>query len=776
MSDEKDWQDVPVEDNDGWTDVPTEGPVFSQTESFGRGARDATALGFGDELAGLVGSKLEKEGVPGLLPFPLNMVSTETYNKILPDSMQLPISSTQQDEAMKLADPNIQLPANANYESIRNQDRLESKQAEKQNPNAYLAGGLTAGLATAPLMGAANTVKGAAGLGAGIGAASGLGNSEAETAKGMLADTAVGATLGAGIGAVAQAAPKSTLLGALGGGTIGASMAEDGQELHGALQGAGIGTVVGGGLGLLSGAAPAVMNKMGGTIARNYNYAKETGINVFNPENTSALAKQYQELVAKVKAPFLKQQEKIQSTIKSSEQQLDNLGQLAEEHSALDKQYQLSVNNQDKQELAQQELKLASDLQNGYGKVLTGIKKNYDRIENQIPKDMIFDISDEILSFKENALHSGGLPAENIRNFFNTKKFREYDFQNMTAPQIKKFREEMQALKPSQGTMSSVVSDLIEGVNVRRASTLDSNPATAALSQDLRGNDRQYSRAMRLQDNYINDINVNKSTGQVFGQKGEDTVNSKTLDTIKSYLDSKDPKKIETANKFLRDLTEFDPELAQNFQNQMTDYVAKGTAVNNFTPAVQAPAEIMSQNPDAVRLQELLSSLKKPENVSLAEKIPFGKDADAVDKPIRDKLQKMNDVKEAGSDSEYINSILAEYKKMTGEDITPEAKKAVEGYVLSGNTDIDVPNVSPNALNQAIGIANTAGGRLAGGYGRMERALEAGKLGYINQKLSEATAKGKPALDAARFDLLQQPAFREMLKKRDLGNKEEEQK
>lgn len=718
------------------------------TDSFLRGARDVGLSGFGDELSGGIGSLLEL----------------------------LPGSSTRQDETLR--SQGFDLPQSPTYKSIRDEDRAYTAQAEATNPNAYLSGGLTAGIATAPLLGTASSVGQAAKIGAGLGGLSGLGTSTADTASGMLADTAVGAGMGAGLGSIAQAAPKSTLIGALGGAGIGATAADEGDMLGGALKGAGIGTIVGGTAGLSTQAVPGLLNKMGGTLARNYNFAKDTGLDVFNKETSDALAKSYGELVEKVKTPFVKKQEQIQKTIQTSEKQLNNMENLAKEHSAADKQFQISMNDQDKVRLAEKTLKIADKLQSGYAKTLTGIKKNYDRIENQIPKEMQFDISDEILGFKERALQSGGLPAENIRQFFNTKDFRNLDFMKMTAPQVKKFREDLQGLKTGQGTMSAPISELIDGINVKRLSTLDANPETAVLSKELSQNDAQYSKAMRLQDNYIDDIVVNKQTGQVYGKQGADTINNKTIDTIKSYLNSSDEKKIKNSEQFLKALSEFDPELAQQFQNEMTGYVAEGSRVNAFTPTVQSPSELISQNPEAARIQELLNQLKNKDNklgLKRAEKLPYTKDVDAIDTKIRDNLQNMNDAKESGSKSEMIKSILQQYKKLTGEDITPEATKAVEGYVLSGKTDVDLPNVAQNPINQALSIGRSAGDRVAGAYGRMESSVQNNaKASYVNQRLTEATQKGKPALDAARFDLLQQPAFRQILKDRETDNKEEQ--
>lgn len=99
------------------------------------------------------------------------------------------------------------------YEQARDESRANFKKAKEANPNTYLAGELGGSVATAavPGLGAANTLRGALALGAGIGAASGAGNSEAESADGLAKDTLLGLGVGgagAGVGyGVAKAVP-----------------------------------------------------------------------------------------------------------------------------------------------------------------------------------------------------------------------------------------------------------------------------------------------------------------------------------------------------------------------------------------------------------------------------------------------------------------------------------------------------------------------------------------------------------------------------------------
>lgn len=98
------------------------------------------------------------------------------------------------------------------YRDIRDTERAEQKRFADQNPKAALAaevtGALGTGLAAAPRLAGAKflsnlgKVKQAASIGAIEGAVSGFGGSEADTAAGMVADTAMGAGIGGVAGGV----------------------------------------------------------------------------------------------------------------------------------------------------------------------------------------------------------------------------------------------------------------------------------------------------------------------------------------------------------------------------------------------------------------------------------------------------------------------------------------------------------------------------------------------------------------------------------------------
>lgn len=101
------------------------------------------------------------------------------------------------------------------YKQHRDESRAKYKAAQEANPTAYGAGELGGGLATAlvPGLGAGGVLAQGAKMAA-LGAASGLGHSEAEDARGLIGDAAVSGLVGGAAGAGGALIGKG--LGALG--------------------------------------------------------------------------------------------------------------------------------------------------------------------------------------------------------------------------------------------------------------------------------------------------------------------------------------------------------------------------------------------------------------------------------------------------------------------------------------------------------------------------------------------------------------------------------
>lgn len=175
-----DWKEVPVDD---WQEVPVE-PSVSTGEAVRRGFAKGGTLGWSDELGAGVQALLEK--VSGL---------TAENEALKAQGFKGDIGPTSLGEA---------------YTQSLGEERAAEKAAEAAHPTAYASGQIIGGLAMPfPLVGGAKLagegVKGALKLGALTGAASGLGESEAETLGGKLKDMATGAAIGTSAGALVPA-------------------------------------------------------------------------------------------------------------------------------------------------------------------------------------------------------------------------------------------------------------------------------------------------------------------------------------------------------------------------------------------------------------------------------------------------------------------------------------------------------------------------------------------------------------------------------------------
>jgi hypothetical protein len=110
-------------------------------------------------------------------------------------------------EALKAKLAGDATPFEELYARHRDESRAKYAEAQETNPNAYLAGELGGGAATAlvPGLGAARGLAGAVKVGAAMGAAQGLGSSEADLLKGEVGQAATDAALGGVAGGAAGA-------------------------------------------------------------------------------------------------------------------------------------------------------------------------------------------------------------------------------------------------------------------------------------------------------------------------------------------------------------------------------------------------------------------------------------------------------------------------------------------------------------------------------------------------------------------------------------------
>lgn len=189
-------------------------PDVGGWEAAGRGAAQGVTLGMGEEASAFLQALAEK--VPALqLVHPLRIAAHLSTGRPLGELVQEAVDSGKRTAGRSFGEV---------YRGERDSHRRDNARAEAARPEAYIAGSIAGGMATAPLLpgaGPGRTLAQLMGhgakLGAGTGAAFGLGSSNAELTDGSgvgeaLGDTALGGTLGAALGGAAPAA-----LAALGG-------------------------------------------------------------------------------------------------------------------------------------------------------------------------------------------------------------------------------------------------------------------------------------------------------------------------------------------------------------------------------------------------------------------------------------------------------------------------------------------------------------------------------------------------------------------------------
>lgn len=208
---------------------PRESSRLETAQDFGRGVRSGATFGFADELQGLIGAAL-------------------------------PATAADREAGRGFMD---------RYRAERGRAREVQAEARERSPKATLGGEITGGVATAFIpggkllnVGRGAKISTAAGKGAAGGAAFGLGMSEADLTDGTLSSAAqaaietgltagAGAVGGAGLQALSRLPGGATapIVGLGIGGTAGAVLGDDEADIG-----------FGMGLGLLSGAAPVLIN------------------------------------------------------------------------------------------------------------------------------------------------------------------------------------------------------------------------------------------------------------------------------------------------------------------------------------------------------------------------------------------------------------------------------------------------------------------------------------------------------------------------------------
>lgn len=177
-----------------------------------RAAPQGATAGYGDELSGLL-QATQDSGAPWYLRSPVAALAEAASD--VPTSQREAAAAVDAEKAASMTPGERLQRLLQNYRLNVGAERTANKRAKEAAPGTYLASEIVSGLPLSFALpgGQAKTAGGMAGAGALAGGLGGLGGSEADLTKGdvlgALADTGIGAGLGAALGAGAAYLPKA---------------------------------------------------------------------------------------------------------------------------------------------------------------------------------------------------------------------------------------------------------------------------------------------------------------------------------------------------------------------------------------------------------------------------------------------------------------------------------------------------------------------------------------------------------------------------------------
>jgi hypothetical protein len=727
----------------------------SVTDSFMKGAEQGVTLGFADELAGGIQSGLEslvKFGIPGILPEGISKTPQQVNQDLLSQGFT-------GDDLTR-----------STYESARDLARQDYKEAERSNPGSYIGGNITGGALTAIIPG---------GVGAKI--MSPLG----EAAQGASALTKA-----------TQIAKNALPVGAAIG--LGTSEAEKPVELGlDVASGALLSGVVGGGLNLAGQGLTAGKDSLGNlitskapTIARAYEKGKE-GVNTLSKQFGDSVNKRIGEFTETVSKPFIEKRKEIikRNDLLSSKNDeiISEVGkQLTNVNDEISK---LKTN------LSQTKLDKIEKAKLGYGQQLTNklldvknkIKTTYDTIESQLDDAGVnFNMNTEISEFGEDLINNGLMPDQ--AQSFSNRLVPFFEKADLTIPELKQMKMITNKMMESPNpAIKMAARKLYSKINQNQINTISEN-GFSDVAKKLTDTNKKYVTALDLEDELV-------------GSLQKDRVLQKTVvdDTIIKNLGKfvkQDASSVNTANILREKAKQLDPKFSNLVENVYGDLNQKADIAD-----LLKSKDLFKNNAEIKRLQDLTNQLNlkkvKPEITSQDQRLLL-KDEDMIKNEVRDILGKIDNPLDETSKVKATD-ILNEYQNLSGKkaNITDEAlelskdmdlvrssNEEVRGMIspksvgalqtfgqypanLAGRAIGKVSNVANKYLSQPMskisGIANKDVGTIVNNL----RGFKTPEASMYVEQLTTAASKGPDALNAALFSAKQQPAFRRLLNKDD---------
>lgn len=709
---------------------------ISEARAMLLGAGNGSTLGFADEINGQIVSNI-----------------VDPLHKKL-NELGLVNSRSPSQELAKNGEPSNK---DAIYKGMRDIAREENTVAQDQNPVSYGVGEIAGGaLSAAAVPGALAPFEAAEGAGLlsrvthtglnamPIGAAIGLGSSDADNASDMLSDTASGALSGAAVGAGLH--------------TVGGLVYKGGQAI----------------------------GKLSPKIADSYEFGTNK-IKTYGDEFAKKVGEGANDVVDKIKGAFQNAKnarnamndEQVSIVEKGIKELSDSIKQDLKDT----KNAQIGINDNEKIRYANKTNDLAVKTQERVGKIKGDVQSAYDEIESQIPEDFRFNAVDDVNSLVENLYTQGKTPQE--AEAIVGKFLGSHNPESLRISQLRELRSKAQNYSGSADrAASNAFSDFSKNLNKTRSESLFSNPETKDIASALGKNDFNYALVKNMEDEYLGKLNFDKRSNSTVTNSftKENRANPETIKMLESSVSDKS-KGIEQLNKFGKELSLIDPSVSNEVMSDINSHSNKLRSLDAFTPTEVPIDQALQANPEYVRLSEMLGQLKKkPDAKTIIDKINNMSEYDTGE-TIRKSLSDVLDVNKSTPGANKTKQLLDHYKQLTGQDMTNEVTNVAKQTRLLNKSQQDlngalnvghlgtlqkIATIPANVLGQAVGtvktVANTTKNvfdmpvtdviKMLGSHGTPEANF------YIKQ-LTEATSKDSK--NALLFSLQQQPAFRKMI-------------
>lgn len=733
--------------------VESEEPKPSKLESLGRGARQGATMGFADELSGAVGTGLDvgqrllnELGLAGPSPSQIGeqLKSKGVTGDVGPtDTMEM-------------------------YQTLRDEERAAEKAAMEANPLTYGAGTVAGGIAASPLMPSALTAPIQAAKGAGLGA---------RVAAGAASAIPTGLVAGAGLSEADLTQGNIKGLG------------ED--ILTGGLTGAAVGGAIplaGATLGKTKQAAGAIFpEQMKEAFKKG-----QAGIDITSPEFYEETTKKALQTSEDIAAPIIQKIEKQQATNAAKVAQLDDqlnaLNKQTENAVKLGEARQIAQNADDIKAIDKETVGLAKNIQKRVFDVKKELGKQYDEIDAAAEATGVIPENRDIIgNFQETLTNMSGLPETEVNSIM--KKMIPV----LGDRTIQGFRNTKQAL-----------SNYFEHANpvVRRAakqaySNLKTNYANdltqaghGGIANRLADTNKRWSAVNELEEQFLSNLKPSRVTGEI--EASPDTIRAISKAGGKNAIEMAETEQL---GKLMNVL---DPEQAQQTMSQMQQMAGRVAEAKAFKPEVP-----VLPNPEVARLEAMLAQAKLEKPKAIPGLDVSTSNPAALKDELLSLIPKVN-IKSGDEVAEKrIAQIFDFIKKEQGEEAANKLQQEVSGLAK----DINLRNLANKQRDKLPGTLTEVGEKVAGGAlglankaGMMvtqprnttklkdtvlkkgvktltestpeqldEVATAMQTLGPegagFAKVLSEAKSKNVNSKNAIIFGLMQQPKFREMLRK-----------